>query len=361
MVAGEFPFDDIQATLDGEYAWPVRPSKQLENMVADLFELNPDLRLTMDQIRRHEWVNTGFRGPPDRPPIANVAHSVSSPAAVSTGANRLKDSAGEVRRDVLTLRLDVLVMMEKEHGFALEAAVESILNEDINQFTATYKMLLLKYSKLDAPCDPGELDRVKLVVNEVQRQREIGQVGKRLNLTNIRSAVRLRHKSGMGSSSAPTSPRDSSEGEEVVSTEQLQLGGKVVVPLPSRKPHATAPVSIDENHGSPVVFTRERSSTFGGSPNKPRPAPMFSLSVSPQVEEVSTFPPLQPGIDGRRHSIEEVHAADDSMLIPTKSLEREMSRNRLTGGSLSSLWNVMRVNSANFEREYQLVLDDHGS
>ncbi len=33
MVAGEFPFDDIQATLDGEYVWPSPPSKQLQEVI----------------------------------------------------------------------------------------------------------------------------------------------------------------------------------------------------------------------------------------------------------------------------------------------------------------------------------------
>jgi serine/threonine protein kinase len=371
MVAGEFPFDDIQATLDGEYVWPIRPSKQLENMIGDLFELNPDLRLTMDQIRRHEWVNTGYRGPPDRPPIATVAHTATpGAAAVSSGATRQKDAAGEVRRDVLTLRLDVLVMMEKEHGFATEAAVESILNEDINQFTATYKMLLLKFSKLDAPCESEELERVKVVVHEVQRQREIGQVGKGLNLTNIRSAVRLRHKSGMaGTLSAPSSPRDlSGDSEDILSTNQL---AKVHVPLPARRPHATAPVAIDENRASASsaqkTFTRERSQTFGGSPNKSRPnSALFSISVSPQTEEAALDVLQLSGSDsgGRRRSVfNEVHVADDPMLAPSRTtVEREISRNRLTGGSLGSLWSVMRsTSSSNMEREYQLVLSDHGS
>lgn len=66
MVAGEFPFDDIQATLDGEYIWPVRPSAQLEKMIQEIFQLNPDLRITLAQLRRQEWVNLGRRRPKTR-------------------------------------------------------------------------------------------------------------------------------------------------------------------------------------------------------------------------------------------------------------------------------------------------------
>ncbi len=370
MVAGEFPFDDIQATLDGEYSWPLTPSKQLENMVSDLFELNPDLRLTMDQLRRHDWVNIGFRGPPDRPPIAggggspaHGGHSTPSfaTAAVSSGAMRLKDSQ-EVRRDVLTLRLDVLVVMEKEYGFVTEAAVESILNEDINQFTATYKMLLLKYSKIDAPCDKEELDRVRVLVADVQRQREIGQVGKKLDFTNIRSAVKLRHKSGMRS--APISPRDlTSELEE---DEEEVRKSNPHAPQVLRKPKATAPVAISESQQM-AALARERSATFGGSPSKEKlPLPMFALSSSPQTEEAVRVLSTSSG-NSRKWSLDEAAAValarDDEMMAPSnqKSLERNASRNRLTGGSLSSLWKVMRNTTENFERDYRLIVEDHGS
>jgi hypothetical protein len=32
--------------------------------------LNPDLRLTIEQIRRNDWVNRGFSQPPHRPAIS---------------------------------------------------------------------------------------------------------------------------------------------------------------------------------------------------------------------------------------------------------------------------------------------------
>jgi hypothetical protein len=47
--------------------------------------------------------------------------------------------------------------MEHTFGFAIEAVVESLLNEDINQITATYKMLESKFpDEIKAtPIDPN--------------------------------------------------------------------------------------------------------------------------------------------------------------------------------------------------------------
>ncbi len=47
--------------------------------------------------------------------------------------------------------------MEHTFGFAIEAVVESLLNEDINQITATYKMLESKFpDEIKAtPLDPN--------------------------------------------------------------------------------------------------------------------------------------------------------------------------------------------------------------
>jgi hypothetical protein len=43
MIVGEFPFENVQATLDGEYEWPDLDSysSNLISLVEYIFELNP--------------------------------------------------------------------------------------------------------------------------------------------------------------------------------------------------------------------------------------------------------------------------------------------------------------------------------
>ena len=387
MIAGEFPFDDIQATLDGDYRWPETPSKSLVKFVSEVFELNPDLRLTVEQMRRNEWVNSGFRGPPERPAIVVPHHSA------TTSSRQATKDAHEVRRDVLNLRHDVLVVMEKDYGFVTEAAVESILSEDINQFTATYKMLLLKYARFDAPCESVELERVKVIVNDVQRQLEIGQVGRKLNLPHIRSAVKLRHRSGFssGTSSAPVSPRDASPRQlsDILSTDQLQSAVAVATLAVSAEKKAPSSLpnlegrqkkkrpssgkgavrSLDETGTVPTVL-RERSSTFGGSPSKQIPIPNFGKLAALQQQSqnqdvVVAGSPLD--IARRLSMAEDLPAAhmDDELLESSNAVgrvvERNASRSRLTGGTLSAVWKAMRNSSETFEREHKVVMEDHGS
>ena len=54
MLAGVFPFEEVQATLEGEYFWPNESdlviSKSVKALVGEIFECNPDLRLTIDQV-----------------------------------------------------------------------------------------------------------------------------------------------------------------------------------------------------------------------------------------------------------------------------------------------------------------------
>jgi serine/threonine protein kinase len=111
MVTGQFPFEDIQCTIDGHYEWPshVAISNSLRLLVSEMLELNPDLRLTVEQIRRNEWVTQG--GPYSR------------------------NAGGDV------IRTDVISQMEADFGMPLELVVKSLKEGVINHFTATYRML----------------------------------------------------------------------------------------------------------------------------------------------------------------------------------------------------------------------------
>jgi serine/threonine protein kinase/PAS domain-containing protein len=112
MTTGQFPFDEVQSTIDGYYEWPesAAVSKSLQSLIREMFELNPDLRLTLQQIRRHEWVTHGNH--------RSVA--------------RVVDEA---------IRTDVVSQMETEFGMPLELVVKSVKDCATNHFTATYRIL----------------------------------------------------------------------------------------------------------------------------------------------------------------------------------------------------------------------------
>ncbi len=189
MLAGVFPFEEVQATLDGDYGWPaeVGVSDSVKYLVKDIFVLNPDLRLTIEQIRRHDWVNQGYKQPPARPAIS-----------IKPSDN----NGDEVKRDVWTFRLDILIQMEHTFGFAIEAVVESLLNEDINQLTATYKMLVTKYpdemkAVVSDPntavyTDSQRHAAAKAIIQQAHKRRERGAA---LDLVQLRSNLRDRTQS----------------------------------------------------------------------------------------------------------------------------------------------------------------------
>ena len=197
MLAGVFPFEEVQATLDGDYGWPpeIGVSDSAKLLVKDMFALNPDLRLTVEQIRRNDWVNLGHKQPPARPAISIKP---GNELERHTGNASLKG----VKRDVWTFRLDILIQMEHTFGFAIEAVVESLLNEDINQITATYKMLVTKYpDEIKAiVSDPStavysDAQRhasAKLVIQQAHKRRERGAA---LDLVSLRTNLRDRTQS----------------------------------------------------------------------------------------------------------------------------------------------------------------------
>jgi hypothetical protein len=165
----------------------VQVSESVKSLVKDIFVLNPDLRLTIDQIRRNDWVNLGYKQPPARPAISIKPSD--------------KEGA-EVKRDVWTFRLDILIQMEHTFGFAIEAVVESLLNEDINQMTATYKMLVRKYpdEMRAVVTDPNtavytDAQRQAAARNIIQQAHKRRERGAALDLVQLRSNLRDRTQS----------------------------------------------------------------------------------------------------------------------------------------------------------------------
>jgi hypothetical protein len=159
--------------MRGAYKFPAHLERTLsasvKSLIREMLEPDPTLRITADQARWHKWVNVGYSEPPLRMPVAT--------AQMDKGA----------KRDVLLVRADLLVLVEQMHGCNAEAVVESLIAHDVNQFSATYKMLEQKHP------DPLDMDEWKLqqawqVVDFVRERR--GQNG--LNLESMQLGARRR-------------------------------------------------------------------------------------------------------------------------------------------------------------------------
>jgi serine/threonine protein kinase len=128
MLTSLFPFDTVQSTLQGELQFPNAPvlTPLVMTLLSEIFVLDPAKRITVDQIRRQPWVHQGYESRPHRAPVSQ------DPSPNNQG----------IMEDEIEFRLDVLALMEEVFGFTPEAVVESLFRSDINQFTATYKMLI---------------------------------------------------------------------------------------------------------------------------------------------------------------------------------------------------------------------------
>ena len=66
MVCGEFPFDvddenDVKTLVykitHGKYSIPENLSPECKDLIQKILEINPDKRITIDEIKKHKWVN----------------------------------------------------------------------------------------------------------------------------------------------------------------------------------------------------------------------------------------------------------------------------------------------------------------
>ena len=251
MMAGEFPFENAQATLDVKFAWPQKGtySLQLQNLVEMVFLANPDLRLTVEQMRRHEWVNAGFKTQTARPPIT-VRENLT----------------GNVRRDVLSPRADVLLLMEDQFGFTIEAVLESVLTEEINVMTATYKMLVCQHPYA-RPYHPGDTTNlmaskyanpelqapVLKLVREAERRLEHGVL---MDMGKMRDSHRQR-----------TGPSPSPSAAVVSGVPSPKLGRSLSTALEER-PSALQDIVSRRERPASVLFGKT-----GPPPSYPAPAP----------------------------------------------------------------------------------------
>ena len=118
MCSSEFPFQDVQEVLEGSFEWPenVSFSKILKDLLGSIFVVDIAARATLDQVRRSEWVNG----------------TVLSPRELQ-------------QQQQHKWRADLIWKLEAIYGFPIEEVMHSLLSDQINVFTATYKILLRKH------------------------------------------------------------------------------------------------------------------------------------------------------------------------------------------------------------------------
>ncbi len=150
MATGEFPFDEIQSTVDGSYDWPDdEASPQLEDLIKNIFVVNPDLRTTIAQIKQHPWTYHGV------------------------------DKSAIVPRVTEPLRADIIARMDNEFGMPLELVVKSLQEEEVNHMTATYRILRKKAMV------SGFLGKASDDLSAVASAIKKVEVGNELSLSNI--------------------------------------------------------------------------------------------------------------------------------------------------------------------------------
>src|SRR5690242_56615 len=70
MVTGCLPWagDTLSEQMDNlihvRYTCHNTTSKSCQNLIASLLSLDPKKRATIEEVRKHPWVNEGFQGPP---------------------------------------------------------------------------------------------------------------------------------------------------------------------------------------------------------------------------------------------------------------------------------------------------------
>eukprot|EP01117_Protostelium_nocturnum_P017308 TRINITY_DN7029_c0_g1_i1.p1 TRINITY_DN7029_c0_g1~~TRINITY_DN7029_c0_g1_i1.p1 ORF type:complete len:939 (-),score=268.20 TRINITY_DN7029_c0_g1_i1:154-2970(-) len=59
IAAGELPFDNVQAILDGSYSKPEFLSPDLLDLLSKMFQISPEKRATIQDVQNHNWVTSG--------------------------------------------------------------------------------------------------------------------------------------------------------------------------------------------------------------------------------------------------------------------------------------------------------------
>jgi hypothetical protein len=88
------------------------------------------------------------------------------------------------------IRADLIVLMESAYGFTAEAVVDTLITEEMNQFSACYKMLEKKYPE-PLEVDEWSLELAWQAISYVQTLR-MQQSG--MDVDSCRQGVHQRHR-----------------------------------------------------------------------------------------------------------------------------------------------------------------------
>lgn len=129
MVTGALPFRDSQCVTRGEYKCPPDLSSSIKELISQILQVNPEQRLSLQQIIEHPWTSIGYSGPPQQPP--SVYSTVIDPAILEAMA---------------------------EYGMSAVTVRQSILKKEFNQFTTTYELLKRQRVLANAPASDDSTD-----------------------------------------------------------------------------------------------------------------------------------------------------------------------------------------------------------
>lgn len=125
MVAGYLPFWESKASMqsllrkvvNGKFVLPKNISPECADLIQRMLTVDPQKRITIDEIRHHPWVTQGYDGPP--PTYLPTTYPV----------HHIEERV-----------LEQLVSM----GFDKEAAREKVMKNEHNQATFIYHLLLAR-------------------------------------------------------------------------------------------------------------------------------------------------------------------------------------------------------------------------
>jgi hypothetical protein len=136
-------------------------------LIKNIFVVNPDLRLTITQIKQHAWTHLGVEKP-------QLHAFVKEP-----------------------IRADIVARMENEFGMPLELVVKSLQDDEVNHLTATYRMLRKKPAQRSAKGD--DLAAVTSAIKKAE-------VNNELSLSSIMSRRKERKSSVAGANADAGGP-----------------------------------------------------------------------------------------------------------------------------------------------------------
>eukprot|EP01102_Stenamoeba_stenopodia_P007926 TRINITY_DN2237_c0_g1_i1.p1 TRINITY_DN2237_c0_g1~~TRINITY_DN2237_c0_g1_i1.p1 ORF type:complete len:515 (-),score=104.42 TRINITY_DN2237_c0_g1_i1:120-1664(-) len=199
MVAGYLPFWESKASMqsllrkvvNGKFTLPKNLSPECADLIQRMLTVDPQKRITIDEIRPHPWVTQGYDGPPPTylPSTYPVHHT----------EERI---------------LEQLVSM----GFDKEAAKEKILKNEHNQATYIYHLLLARARR-------GSIDESPEMMfpehNSRPKLRYTLPLGHNTE-PEIKAPSVEPTPTGTPSSSAPSSPREEQTVKPTASAEWLR-------------------------------------------------------------------------------------------------------------------------------------------